>query len=610
MSGIYGFVKIGNDDDTIAEGRVKGLGRWNRDYGRDGEGEVCGEGFAIGCFVEHFAEAFPAGTPVFEDGDLLYAIDAVIYNRDELDAKDGESDEEVIIRLIKNKGYLALKDVNGDFAGAVLNRLTGELKLFRDHLGVRQLYYYLKDGLLSFSTDIRGLGALPDADLKIDEEKVWFELAGYYNDVWDRTHFEYIKCVFPGSIILFTETEEGFSMSAERYFAPGQRKIRLENDEQYIARMRELVEDSIRRRLDAFPGRVGAELSGGLDSSVIDILINRMRPGGKYVAWRIVPDDWPLQPEDERIVIKDIVDQENLDCEYLPADTLTVKDDYNKVLPVFVNTNSLGDTAKLVSQYGIRVVFSGFGGDEGVSRRSKILELFRAHEYKRYLLENWNIAKKKRFKVLRFFYYIIRQMCFDNPRRSKPWHTDYNAVPVLNKEYIERMNGVKGNPFFNGLDPVRAFECGCLRSRPETASFQAAEYGVRYVYPYEDYRLFDYAISIPRYLFKKDATNRWIYRIAFGDVMPESLRNVNCKNFPSIRNGKPPKPFTYTEELRRLNEKLDSDRWRDYLDFDAVDKLIDSDELMSNKEEHCFSRILDGLYLLLLIQNFQDFCST
>lgn len=585
---------------------MRGLRRWNRSYGRDGEREVRGEGFAIGNFVEHFAEVFPAGTPVFEDGDLLYAIDAVIYNRDELDATDGESDEEIIISLIKEKGYSELKNVNGDFAGAVLNKETGKLKLFRDHLGVRPLYYYIKDGLLSFSTDIRGLGALPDADLQIDERQLWIHLAGYYDSTLDRTHFEYMRCVLPGSIIMFSEEGTSFAISTERYFMPGKKKVRLKNDEQYVARLRELIEDSIIRRLDVFPGRIGAELSGGLDSSVIDILINRIRPGGKYVAWRMVPDDWPMQPEDERLVIKDIVEQESLSFEYLPeSDSFDYLE--KKAVPVFSNTNQLSEVARLVSKDGIRVVFSGQGGDEGASHRSSILELYQAGEYNYYLRANWDRCSGANFKILRMIDSLIKQIYYYYFRLSKPQKIDNNALTILNKEYVKKMKKIKGYPDYYGINPKLSFEFGSVRLRPETAAYQAAEYGVRYVFPYEDYRVFDYALSIPRNLYLKDGVDRWIYRKTFEDIMPELLKKVFYKDYPSVRNENPYVTHELSALKKLIFDNLDTDRWRDYIDINAVEELEECDIPKEKNEVKRFISILEGLLLFVYFQNYLDF---
>lgn len=603
MSGIYGFIKIG-DDERAAGARTGGLRHWNRDYGRNGEGELTGKGFAIGNFVEHFSETFPAGSPVFEDGDLLYAIDAVIYNRDELDAAEGESDEELIIRLIKSKGYSELRNVNGDFAGAVFDRGKRELRLFRDHLGVRQLYYYLKNGLFAFSTDIRGIGAIPDADLKEDESQLWLNLAGYYSESPDKTDFEYIRCVLPGSVMTFAENGGSFSASTEKYFVPGRNRIRLENDEQYIEEMRRLVEDAIRRRLDAFPGRIGAELSGGMDSSVIDVYINRMRPGGKYIAWYSIPDDIPALPEDERPVIRDIVEREKLDLVYL-SDRRTAEDNTDRVVPVFANTAQIGRTAEVAAENGIRVVFSGQGGDEGVSHRANCLELFRAREYRHFLKEVWHSTEGKNARALRFVYYLAVKLFFEYPKKLRPWRSEVNAVPILNGAFAGRMKSIRGGPLYFSIDPALDFKCGGIRLRPETAAYQAAQYGVRYVFPYEDYRLFDYALSIPRNLFRRDGVNRWIYRKAFEDVMPESLlsiyKGVSAPNFSSDSN-------RYSEAMRLIMDRLDRDRWSGFLDYDRIEERIRSGEPDDEEAREHFFALIVGMSRFVLIQDFQDRC--
>ena len=73
--------------------------------------------------------------------------------------------------------------------------------------------------------------------------------------------------------MIFKLSGEVLKMSTVIYWQPGSKKIRLSSEEAYIKQLRQLITDSVKRRLDAVPGVVGAELSGGLDSSIIDILI-------------------------------------------------------------------------------------------------------------------------------------------------------------------------------------------------------------------------------------------------------------------------------------------------------------------------------------------------
>ena len=85
----------------------------------------------LGCHVEHFSEQFPGGAPVLHLDGLDAVVDALLYNREELEAAldlaSGSrlSDEELLLMLVRAKGWNALQMVNGDFAGAVFDRKSG-----------------------------------------------------------------------------------------------------------------------------------------------------------------------------------------------------------------------------------------------------------------------------------------------------------------------------------------------------------------------------------------------------------------------------------------------------------------------------------------------------
>ncbi|MDC7292344.1 asparagine synthase-related protein [Butyrivibrio sp. DSM 10294] len=47
--------------------------------------------------------------------------------------------------------------------------------------------------------------------------------------------------------------------------------------------------------------------------------------------------------------------------------------------------------------------------------------------------------------------------------------------------------------------------------------------GARYVFPFPDKDVINYAVSIPRHLYINNCQKRYIYRQAFKDIMPTSL---------------------------------------------------------------------------------------
>lgn len=583
MSGIYGFVTTTCISDEKRTALTSSLKSFSCLYGKDGYGETHGENYAIGSFIEHYSDSFPSGSAVIEEGKFLFSVDCVIYNRDELSENTNISDENLVAGIASEKGFGALCGINGDFAGAAYDKEEKELTLFRDHLGVRQLYYYCDGSVFAWSTDIRSLTSLPGADLSIDEEIFIIEMRGQNSNCLEKTEFNRIKCVLPGGILKVKAENGKFVLNKERYFLPGEKKLKGLSDEEYISEMKELITDSIRRRANAFDCPIAAELSGGLDSSVIDIILNRLGFKAEYIAWRTAPDSLPLQEVDERRVISDICKSENITCTYLRENEES--DEYLSLPEVpFANTRSLGYTARFAKSKGCRVVFSGQGGDEGVSHRANVMELLHSHEYLSYLREVFFSCKGRNLPFVRGVYTVLRHLLKDYPKKKKPWKPSDDIIDILRDDFKSKMKKTDGYPFFFSIDPKAEFEQGGIRLRPETASYRAAPYGVRYVFPYEDYRLFDYALSIPRRMFLKNGINRLIYRKAFDSIMPQSLREVDYKDFPSLRNAKKEdgdnKPLPSVKEY--ISESLDTEIWREYIDFDKVRKLSEPE----NREEY------------------------
>lgn len=85
MSGIFGFT-LNRGDPALCSEALMGLEYWNRIYG-DHERGCTGMGRSgLGCHVEHFSEDFPGGAPVLEMDGMAAVVDALLFNREELEA--------------------------------------------------------------------------------------------------------------------------------------------------------------------------------------------------------------------------------------------------------------------------------------------------------------------------------------------------------------------------------------------------------------------------------------------------------------------------------------------------------------------------------------------
>jgi asparagine synthase (glutamine-hydrolysing) len=86
-----------------------------------------------------------------------------VYNfaeiRKELEVKDykfkSNSDTEVIIKSYQEWGIDCIKKFRGMFAFAIWDEKKEKLFLVRDRAGVKPLYYYFKDNLLLFCSELK-----------------------------------------------------------------------------------------------------------------------------------------------------------------------------------------------------------------------------------------------------------------------------------------------------------------------------------------------------------------------------------------------------------------------------------------------------------------------
>lgn len=618
MSGIFGQII------KSAKPREEELYRmliWNRMYGRNTEKTVEVGNSSLGCCYNSDLEENISASPIIcgENG-VFAVIDAVVYNRTELRDKlknylqennaDKLADNALIFEYIQSFGYEALTEINGDFSGAVYDTNTDEVVLFRDHMGVRPLFYYASDDAVAFSTDIRGLMEINGNKAILSEKWLYRALSGLNQVNISETEYENVFCVRPGTYITFPSGNENV------YWEPGTKKIRYRREEEYINRLRELIIDSVKRRLDVCQGQVGAELSGGLDSSVISILLKRMGRDAFYYSWSPSAESLPYVENDERYVIDEICSRENITCNYgltkykigkesdLYSESVKLfGEDYvdrkgiaGYLLPPYSNTMSICETAQFMREHDVKMVFTGHGGDEGVSHRSAAFELYYHHEYLAYLKFMWKATEgTKGFfrKIRRYIIATVKNVKVGREKTNITVVRETGESGIINKQFALKHSGEKINPFSFAFDPLTYVKNGGVRSRLDNVALYGAYSNVRYVVPYLDYRVIDFALSIPRRLFLKREKNRYIFRQAFKDLLPESLYGLDEKQTASLDSIEAKKQ-DYSEQLKTILELIDREYWSQFIDFDKLEEFsrLGNDDKESNEYENLKKQVV------------------
>lgn len=188
------------------------------------------------------------------------------------------TDTEVAVELIDKLGVdEACRNFNGMWAFVVYDVFNERVYVSRDRFGKKPLYFTKKDKSgIYMASEMRTLLSLFDGDINPDPVVASRFLAQALQNVDNRSWVDGIEA-FPAASIAeidLRDTEAGLQ-NIRRFWNPslwnGVGNIATED---YLDQLREILDDSVRLRLQA-DVPVGIALSGGLDSSIIAALSKR-----------------------------------------------------------------------------------------------------------------------------------------------------------------------------------------------------------------------------------------------------------------------------------------------------------------------------------------------
>lgn len=220
-----------------------------------------------------------------EDETIWIVYNGEVYNymdiRRELENKGhrfrSDTDTEVIIHAYEEYKEKCLDYFNGDFAFAIYDSLKNRLLLARDRLGIKPLYYFLKDGQLIFASEIKAILECEEVKREVDMETFNRFIAFRYN-AGKATLFKGITKLMPGTYMKF-DLRDG-KLLIKKYWEINCSSISGENEGILLKRFLTLFEDSVEKRLIS-DVPLGVFLSGGIDSSsVVAMMSNINRRSG------------------------------------------------------------------------------------------------------------------------------------------------------------------------------------------------------------------------------------------------------------------------------------------------------------------------------------------
>ena len=372
VCGICGVFRLPGGP-PVSPPAIEAMKRTIAHRGPDDEGLFADSRAALGFRRLSIVDIATGHQPIANEDRTIWIIcNGEIFNhrelRDELAAKGHRfatrSDVEVLVHLYEEAGDDLLARINGQFAFALYDLTRGRMLLARDHFGVAPLFYTVAGGMFVFASEIKAILAHPGIGRRVDLTGL-DQVLSLPGLVSPRTMFDGISSLPPGHRLVV----DAAGVTAAAYWDLVYPRQDAPAEHYPEARCRDDIEQcllaAVRRRLQG-EVRVGAYLSGGLDSSLVTAMM--AASGVPDLRTFSITFDDPMF--DERDYQRQVA--ERVGCRHHPIELPLAAIEsrlrdaiWHAECPIkeSYNTASLALSAA-ARAHGVPVVLSGEGADE------------------------------------------------------------------------------------------------------------------------------------------------------------------------------------------------------------------------------------------------------
>lgn len=271
MCGIAGFAEKNNADKETLEKMMDAIIH----RGPDGSGEYVDDTVALGHRRLSIIDLEGGKQPMEnEDGTIVCIFNGEIYNYQPLRQQLQEqghvfsthSDTEVLLHGYEEWGEGMLNKLRGMFSFAIWDKKEQTLFCARDFFGIKPFYYYEKDGLLLFGSEIKSFLQHPKFEKKLNRSQLELYLTFQYSP-GENTFFEGVKKLLPAHCLTWKDGK----VSIRRYWQPEFEPQQGKNLEQWETEIENAMKDSVAAHKIS-DVEVGSFLSSGVDSSYMACL--------------------------------------------------------------------------------------------------------------------------------------------------------------------------------------------------------------------------------------------------------------------------------------------------------------------------------------------------
>lgn len=641
MNAIFGIVNL--SDRPVDPAHLSCMRSALTHRGPDGGSVWVSGSVGLGCQMmkvtrESRDESLPLQS---EDGNLQITSAGRLDNREDLfrtldipvSHQISVSDSQLIVRAYAKWEDDCCRFLEGDFAFAIWDNRRRRLFCATDQLSVCPVFYYKNRDSLIFSTEIRGIRAVPGiaaaglnlerlAALAVPMSPLLLEQETFFKNIYRLPKASYL-----------TACEEGIQHHV--YWEPApDGSVRYQNDQDWIEAFHEVWFRSVRARLRT-DSPVAALLSGGLDSSSIVATAAQIleAEGRELIAISaVLPKVNSESVRDERSFIDLLGRRENVKIHYV---TDQDRGPYSDLERLAWSSESPQSTSRhyLYSSFiesarahGARIILDGVYGELGPSNYADgyFAELFLkgswislARELRQRLLrQNKSIFHTVRWHVVNPLvpYWMVR--LFRRPARIDlqstldmyPMKQDFVQRQIGHKypEMVNRIRELGENYPDHQRNQLRLIQKVYSSGITGMVGYEHASWS----FPYLDKRLLEFCLAVPGNLKLRDGWHRYLVRIGLEGILPPEIQWRTSKE-----------PFSpdyhrrFNRQLPMVHEQLSAvsrnDPIHEIVDVPSL-LAMSQHEMTGNRGENpldfaAMHVLPAGVYLIHFLRQFDEF---
>ncbi|MDO8704100.1 MAG: asparagine synthase-related protein [Sulfuricaulis sp.] len=429
--------------------------------------------------------------------------------------------------------------LRGQFVAVIVDASQQRVYAVRDPFGTLPLYYRIVRDGIAVASLAKTLLKLDDAAPTPNDRLVWEYLMGdlAIGEMFsgEPTFFNEVQRVKAGHYLCFADGR----CEQRRYWEFAQLFTQPKRTDADPAEYLALLETVVREQCGDFKG-VGAALSGGLDSTAIVLLMERVAGGRELSTISLGIEG---QGEDETGNIEAVLKRVHARPSWVRPEGVDMfamfeESAWHHECPSLTPSASIFHLLKKgTRQNGIDVLFSGLGADEvlGGMNLGYIADLFRSGHWLRMWRELHAYTAVDSLHFGRSPLMIFRQHVFDPMRlvRRRP------PVPAwINRDFAVAQAGgrreaaevLPGTSVFD----QRTYE---KLTRNFTQTFlhyeihNAAACGIEHRFPYLDHRIMEYALRLPWQERMSGGIYKIHHRKAMARLLPPEILSQPKKTF-------------------------------------------------------------------------------